>query len=176
MECDRCKTTVMNELNKLGLNYKTIEIGEVELKETISGEILQLMDIALKKAGLELINDKKSRLIEKIKVSVHQLIYSSDDLPKQNLSDYLIKNVNQDYNLLSNLFSRTMGVTIEKYFISQKVERIKELLVYEKLSLNDIVFKLKYSSVAHLSNQFKKVTGLTPTFFRQLRIINPHNS
>jgi len=169
MESGRCKAMVVNELNRLGLHYKTVELGEVELKENISGEKLKLIDIALKSAGLELMNDKKSRLVEKIKAAIYQLIYLSDDLPKPNYSDYISKKVNHDYNYISNLFSGVQGITIEKYIIAQKIKRVKELLVYDELSLSDIAYKLQYSSVAHLSNQFKKVTGLTLSFFRQLR-------
>ncbi len=176
MESGRCKAMVKNELNKLGLHYKTVELGEVELKENISREKLQLIDIALRDAGLELMNDKKSHLIEKIKTAIYQLIYLSDDLPKPNFSDYISKKVNHDYNYVSNLFSGAQGITIEKYIIAQKIERVKELLVYCELSLSDIAYKLQYSSVAHLSNQFKKVTGLTPTFFRQLRNSSRHKS
>jgi len=167
MESDRCIAMVKNELNKLGLHYKSVILGEVELKENISREKLQLIDIALRNAGLELMDDKRIRLIEKIKAVINQLIYLSDDLPKLNFSDYISKKVNYDYAYLSNLFSGVQGVTIEKYIITQKIERAKELLVYGELSLSDIAFRLHYSSVAHLSNQFKKVTGLTPSFFRQ---------
>jgi AraC-like DNA-binding protein len=168
MESDRCKTMVRNELSKLGLHYKSVELGEVELKGKISGEKLQLIDIALRNSGLELIGDKKIGLIERIKDAVYQLIYLSDDLPKPNFSDFISKKVNYDYAFLSNLFSGQLGVTIEKYIIVQKIERVKELLVYDKRSLNDIAYMLHYSSVAHLSSQFKKITGLTPSFFRQL--------
>lgn len=167
MESDRCIATVKNELNKLGFHYKRVKLGEAELKEKISSEELQLIDNALRNAGLELIGDKNDRLIEKIKIAVNQLVYLSEDLPKPNISDYLSKRINSDYAYLSNIFSSLQGVTIEKYIISQKIERAKELLVYGKTSLADIAFKLHYSSVAHLSNQFKKVTGLTPSFFRQ---------
>jgi AraC-like DNA-binding protein len=168
MESDRCIAMVENELNKLGLQYKTVELGNVELKGNISEEKLRLIDMDLRNAGLELMEDKKSHLIE--------LIYLSDDLPKPNISDYISKKVNRDYTYLSNLFSGKQGFTIEKYFIAQKIDRVKELLVYCKLSLSDIAFKLHYSSVAHLSNQFKKVTGLTPTFFKQLRKTGRHKS
>jgi AraC-like DNA-binding protein len=169
MESGRCKTMVRNELIKLGLQYKTLELGEVELKGNISGEKLQLFDIAMRNSGLELMNDKKCLLIEKIKAAIYQLIYLSDDLPKPNFSDFLCKKVNYDYNYLSNLFSCMQGVTIEKYTIAQKIERVKKLLVYDNLSLNDISYKLQYSSVGHLCKQFKKVTGLTPSSFRPHR-------
>ena len=160
---------VKNELDKLRLNYKTVELGKVEIKENISLENLHLIDIALRNDGFELMNDQKGLLIEKIKDAVHQLIYSSDDLSKLNLSAYISKKVNHNYPYLSNLFSGMQGITIEKYLILQKIERVKELLVYNEFSLSDIAYKLQYSSVAHLSSQFKKMTGLTPSFFRQLR-------
>lgn len=166
MESGRCIDMVKYELTKLGLQYKTVELGEVELKETISREKLRLIDIALRNSGLELMDDRKSHLIDKIKTAIHQLIYLSDDLPKQNFSDYISKKVNHDYTNLSHLFSGMQGITIEKYIITKKIERVKELLVYGTLSLGDIAYKLQYSSVAHLSSQFKKVTGLTPSFFR----------
>lgn len=166
MESGRCIDMVKYELTKLGLQYKTVELGEVELKETISREKLRLIDIALRNSGLELMDDRKSHLIDKIKTAIHQLIYLSDDLPKQNFSDYISKKVNHDYTNLSHLFSGMQGITIEKYIIAKKIERVKELLVYGTLSLGDIAYKLQYSSVAHLSSQFKKVTGLTPSFFR----------
>jgi YesN/AraC family two-component response regulator len=169
MESSRCTTMVKNELHKLGLLYKTVELGEVELKGNVSGEKLRLFDIALKNSGLELMNDKKKVLIEKIKAAISQLIYISDDSPKPIFSNYISEKVNHDYAYLSNLFSGTEGVTIETYIISQKIERVKELLVYDGFSLSDIAYKLQYSSVAHLSNQFKKVTGLTLSHFRQLR-------
>jgi len=174
MESDRCIAMVKDELCKHGLQYKNVELGKVELKGNISDEKLRLVDMGLRNAGLELMEDKKSHLIEMIKAAVYQLIYLSDDFPKPNFSDYISKKVNRDYTYLSNLFSGVQGVTIEKYFIAQKIVRVKELLVYCKLSLSDIAFKLHYSSVAHLSNQFKKVTGLTPTFFKQLRITRRH--
>jgi AraC-like DNA-binding protein len=176
MESRRCITAVKNELNKIGLYYKTVELGEVELKENIPGDKLQLIDIALRNAGLELMTDKKSLIIERIKNAIHQLIYLSDDLYKPNNSDYISKKVNLDYTSLSHLFSGMQGITIEKYIITQKIERVKELLVYEDISLSDIAYKLQYSSVAHLSNQFKKVTGLTPSFFRQHRNTGCHKS
>lgn len=176
MESGRCIDMVKYELTKLGLQYKTVELGEVELKETISREKLRLIDIALRNSGLELMDDRKSHLIDKIKTAIHQLIYLSDDLPKQNFSDYISKKVNHDYTNLSHLFSGMQGITIEKYIIAKKIERVKELLVYGTLSLGDIAYKLQYSSVAHLSSQFKKVTGLTPSFFRLHRNLAHHKS
>ena len=159
---------VKNELEKLGIHSKKVGLGEVELKEKISGEQLNLVEIALKNTGLELMYDKNNRIVDKIKFSIYQFIYESDDIPKQNFSDYISRVVNRDYTYLSNLFSSVQGQTIESYIIHQKIERIKELLVHHNISLSNIAFKLKYSSVAHLSNQFKKVTGLTPSFFKKL--------
>jgi AraC-like DNA-binding protein len=167
MESSRCKAIVKNELNNLGIRFKIVELGQVELEEAqLSAEKRRLIDIALRNAGLELMMDKKTQVVEKIKAVIHQLIYFSDDLPKTNFSDYISKQVNRDYNNLSILFSNEEGLTIEKYIIEQKVQRVKELLVYSHLSLSDIAYKLKYSSTAHLSNQFKKISGLTPALFR----------
>jgi hypothetical protein len=169
MESRRCKVMVKDELNKLGLRYKTVELGEVELIDNISTEKLHLVDLALRNAGLELMDDKKRVLVEKIKAAVYQYIYLSDDQPKPNFSNYISKLVDRDYTSLSNLFSDMEGITIEKYIIKLKTERVKELLVHGELKLSEIAFKLQYSSVAHLSNQFKKVTGLTPSLFRRHR-------
>ena len=168
MESDRCKSYVQNELDKLGIPYKTIELGEVKLKENISPYKLHLMDIALRNAGLELMQNKKTQLVDKIKDAVYKLIYLSDELQKPNISRFISKQVNYDYSYLSKLFAGMKGITIEKYIIAQKIERVKDLLVQNKLNLVDIAFKLQYSSVAHLSAQFKKVTGLTPSTFKDL--------
>jgi AraC-like DNA-binding protein len=175
MESGRCITMVKDELHKLGLHCKSVELGKVELREDLSLEKMQLIDNVLKNSGLELIDDKKSVLIENIKKVVYQLIYLSDDLPKPNFPEIISRNVKRDYTYLSNLFSSVQGITIEKYILQSKIERVKELLVYNKLSLSDIADKLHYSSVAHLSNQFKKLTGLKPSFFRELRNISLRN-
>jgi AraC-like DNA-binding protein len=135
-----------------------------------------LIDIALKEAGLQLIDDKKNFLIDKIKDAVYKLVRLPDDMPKPKFSEYISVKVNYDYTYLSNLFSGMMGITIEKYLIIQKVEYVKELLVYSKQSLSNIAFSLQYSSVAHLSNQFKKVTGLTPSFFRHGQLAKLHKT
>jgi YesN/AraC family two-component response regulator len=168
MESERCKTIVKEELNRLGLLYDSVELGEVELKENVSDEELQLIGAALKKSGLELIVDNTSQLIEKIKIAIKHLVYCSDDLHRPNASEYLSKRVNFDYNYLSKIFSNIEGITIEKYIIQERIERVKKLLITGKFSLSEIAYMLLYSSVAHLSNQFKKVTGLTPFVFRQL--------
>ena len=176
MESDRCKAIVKEELNKLGLHYKSVELGEVELKENISVYELELIDSALKKSGLELMSDNKTILIGRIKHAVNQLVYFSVDLSRPNFSDYISKQVNFDYNYLSKIFSEIEGITIEKYIIGQRIERVKELLVDERMSLNEIAYKMLYSSVSHLSNQFKRVTGLSPVQFRQLRDQNQNSS
>lgn len=165
----RCKTFVEKEMNKLGVYNMTVELGKVELSEKLPEEKLRLLDIALRSAGLELFEDKKQHLIEKIKTAIHELIYHTDDIPKPNYSDFISQKANLSYASLSNIFSNTQGTTIEKYIIGQRIERVKELLIYTDLNLDNMAFKLHYSSVAHLSNQFKKHTGMTPTFFRKQR-------
>jgi YesN/AraC family two-component response regulator len=172
MESERCKTIVKEELNKLNLPYGYVELGEVELKEDIANEELKLLGAALKKSGLELIVDNTSQLIDKIKIAIKHLVYCSDNLLRPSTSEYLSKSVNYDYNYISKIFSKNEGVTIEKYIILERIERVKKLLITGKFSLSEIAYMLLYSSVAHLSNQFKKVTGLTPFVFRQLMDIN----
>ncbi len=170
MESSRCKTLVTHEMKKLGLQDITVELGEVEFEGDISNEKLKLFDSALKDLGLEILVDKRSRLVAKIKNAVYQLVYLTDDLPKPNYSDYISDKVNISYSSLSNVFSVRENITVEKYIILQRIERVKELLLYSDISLNDIAFKMNFSSMAHLSNQFKKVSGLTPSFFRNNRI------
>lgn len=169
MASDRCKTIVKEELNKLGIHFNSVELGEVEITQNISDKKLQMIDIALKKSGLEIIINNKSHIIEKIKEAVNDLVYYSENETKPNFSDFITEKVNFDYNYLSKIFSETEGITIEKYLIIQRIERAKELMVYEGLKLIDVAFKLQYSSVAHLSNQFKKVTGLSPYYYLQTR-------
>ena len=171
MVCIRCKMMVKAELLNLGLHYINVELGEVEIMETISESQRDQMKLGLLKSGLELMDDKRSMLIEKIKNVVVELIHYSDDKDELliNFSDYLGEKLNYDYTYLANLFSEVQGTIIEKFVITHKIERVKELLVYNELTLTEIAWKLHYSSVAHLSNQFKKVTGLTPTHFKQLK-------
>jgi AraC-like DNA-binding protein len=161
---------VKSELEKLGLHYSTVDLGEVEVKEEISAEQLSRLGIALKKTGLELMNNKKSILVEKIKTIVIELVHYTDEQIKINLSDYLSEKLNLNYTYLANLFSEVKGTTIEQFYLAHKIEKVKELLVYDELNLTEIAWKLHYSSVAHLSNQFKKMTGLTPTHFKNLRL------
>ena len=160
---------VKSELDKLGLHHTRVELGEAEIMEDISAEQMRKLNIALKKTGLELMDDNKTIMVEKIKTIIIELIHYNEDQIKINLSDYLSQKLNHNYTYLSNLFSEVKGTTIEKYYLSHKIEKVKELLVYEELNLTEIAYKLHYSSVAHLSNQFKKMTGLTPSHFKNLK-------
>ncbi|MCC9019750.1 helix-turn-helix domain-containing protein [Flavobacterium lipolyticum] len=169
MVCNRCIMVVQNELEKLGLEFTHIKLGEVTLAKELTATERTLLEQELVALGFEVIDDKKSRIIEKIKNIIIDLVHHQDNDTKNNLSDILSEKINHDYNYLSNLFSEVEGTTIEKYFIAQKIEKIKELLVYDELSLSEIALRLNYSSVAYLSNQFKKVTGLTPSYFKQIR-------
>lgn len=169
MVCDRCIMVVQNELDKLGLDAKNIKLGEVTLDKELTQDEKNILDKVLVSLGFEVIDDKKGRVIEKIKNIIIGLVHHQDSNTKTNLSDLLSSQLHHDYNYLSNLFSEVEGTTIEKYFIAQKIEKVKELLVYDELSLSEIAFRLNYSSVAYLSNQFKKVTGLTPSHFKQVK-------
>ena len=174
----RCKMVVKSEIENLGLHASSIELGEVEIAEILPDEVRDKLKLALLRSGLELLEDKKSILIEKIKNIIVEMIHYSDEPPKTNFSHYLSSKLNYDYNYLSNLFSEVKGTTIAHFIIAHKIERAKELLVYDELTLTQIAEKLHYSSVAHLSNQFKKVTGLTPSFFKQMKNkrMNTHES
>jgi AraC-like DNA-binding protein len=169
MVCIRCKMVVKEELKKLGLHYVVVELGEVEIMEDITVEQHQKFKTALLSSGLELMDDKKSMLIEKIKNAIVELIHHSDEQIRVNLSDFLSEKLHYDYTYLANLFSEVQGTTIEKFFIAHKIERVKEFLVYDELNLTEIAYLMHYSSVAHLSAQFKKITGLTPSHFKSLR-------
>ena len=160
---------VESEFEKLGLQTISVELGEVELQDTITVPQKEILLKNLQVLGFDLIDDKKSKIIEKIKTLIIDLVHHKNNELKINLSDYLAENLNQDYNSLSNLFSEIENTTIEKYFINQKIEKVKELLIYNELSLSEIADMLNYSNVAHLSNQFKKTTGFTPTYFKQLK-------
>jgi AraC-like DNA-binding protein len=165
----RCKMVVKSELEALDVPYTKVDLGEVEIPGTISAAKLKEFNKALKRSGLELMDDRKSMLIEKIKNVIVELIHYSDEPLKVNFSEYLSGKLNHDYTYLSNLFSEVQGTTIEHFIIAHKIERVKELLVYDELNLTEIAYKLHYSSVAHLSTQFKKVTGLTPSHFKALK-------
>ena len=165
----RCKMVVKSELDKLGLRYGVVDLGEVEIRENLSDELRDQLKTALLKSGLELMDDKKAILVEKIKNVIIEMVHYEDELPKENFSDYLSEKLDYNYTYLANLFSETKGITIEKFMILHKIERVKELLLYDELTLSEIAWKLHYSSVAHLSHQFKKITGLTPSFFKSLK-------
>lgn len=165
----RCKMLVKAELDNLGLHYGVVELGEAEIKENISAEQALQLKRALLRSGLELMDDKRAMLIEKIKNVIVEMVHYSDDLPKVKNSVYISEKLNHDYTYLSNLFSEATGITIEHYIINHKIEKAKELIIYDELNLTEIAWKLNYSSVAHLSTQFKKETGLTPSYFKSLK-------
>ncbi len=169
MVCIRCKIVVRDELTKIGLHYKTVELGEAEIVETISDDQREQLKTALLKSGLELMDDKKSVLIQQIKNTIIELVHYSEEPLTVNFSVFLSQKLNHNYTYLANLFSEVQGTTIEKFIIAHKIERVKELLVYNELNLTQIAYLMHYSSVAHLSTQFKKVTGLTPSYFRQMK-------
>jgi AraC-like DNA-binding protein len=159
---------VKEEFNKLGLHF-IVDMGVVDIMEDVTPEQRGQIRSALLKSGLELMDDKKAVLIEKIKAVIIEMIHYTDDLPKVNFSDFLSEKLNYDYTYLANLFSEVQGTTIEKFIISHKIERVKELIIYDELNLTEIAWNMHYSSVAHLSNQFKKITGLTPSHFKNLK-------
>jgi len=165
----RCKMIVKAEMEKLGLQHGNIDLGEIDVKGNITPEQHDQLKKALLNSGLELMDDKKSMLIEKIKNVIIEMVHYSEEMPKIKNSDYIGEKLHHDYTYLANLFSEVTGTTIEHFIIAHKVERIKELLLYDEMNITEISYKLNYSSVAHLSNQFKKITGLTPTFYKQLK-------
>lgn len=160
---------VKEELQKLGLHFVIVDLGMVEILEDISQDQRNQLKVNLLKSGLELLDDKKSILIEKIKNVIIKMVHYSDELPKVNYSDYISEKIGYDYTYLANIFSEVKGITIQQFIIIHKIEKVKELLIYDELNLTEISYKLHYSSVSHLSNQFKKITGLTPSFYRQLK-------
>lgn len=171
MVCMRCIKVVKEELSNLKFSVATIELGEVHLREDLKDDDLDKIRHALTINGFELIDDRKSQIINRIKTLIIEYIHHDREKPEnENLSEFLGKELEHDYSYLSNLFSSVEGITIEKYLILQKVEKVKELLVYDELSLKEISYQLDYSSVQHLSNQFKKITGLTPSHFKQIKI------
>ena len=170
MVCPRCIKVVKDEFEELGLSVERIELGEVTLSSTISTEEIEKIKTVLNRDGFELIDDKKGRIIERIKtLLIERIHFSENGFESLNTSVVLSKELGHDYSYLSHLFSSVEGITIEKYMINQKIEKVKELLVYDEFSLSEIAFMLGYSSVQHLSNQFKKVTGLTPSYFKKLK-------
>lgn len=165
----RCKMLVKSELEKLGINCVSVDLDMVEIQDDITDEQLETFEKNLKKSGLELLEDKKNILVEKIKSLIVEMIHYEDEVPKVNDSDFISEKMGYDYTYLSNTFSEVKGITIQQYIIMHKIEKVKELLLHDELTLTEIAHKLHYSSVAHLSNQFKKVTGLTPTYFKELK-------
>ena len=165
----RCKMVVKTALEKLGLPYTVLDLGMVELVEEITPIQREALKLTLLKSGLELLEGKKNILIEKIKNVIIEMIHYADEVPKMNYSDYISEKLGYDYTYLANVFSEVKGITIQQYIIIHKIERVKELLLYDELNLTEIAYRLHYSSVSHLSAQFKKVTGLSPSFFKQLK-------
>lgn len=165
----RCKMMVKAELKNLGLNYVIVDLGVVDILENITHEQHEQLKINLLRSGLELLDNKRTILIEKIKNVIIEMIHYSDELPAVNYSDYISEKLHYDYNYLSNIFSEVKGITIQQFIITHKIEKVKELLLYDELTLTEIAYKLHYSSVAHLSNQFKKITGLSPSYYKLLR-------
>ena len=170
MVCIRCKMVVKSELKKLGIHYTVVELGEAEVKDNVSTEQLDHLSVALKKSGLELMDDKKSILVEKIKAVIIELIHYSEKQLKTNFSIYLSEKLHYDYTYLANLFSENQGISIERFLLTHRIEKAKELLVYGELNISEIAERLHYSSVGHLSNQFRKITGLAPSQYKHLKI------
>ncbi len=170
MVCNRCIKVIKDEFSKLNLVIETIELGKVTIASPLDDAMLAKIKEVLDKNGFELIDDKRSQLIDRIKTLVIEMThYNKEVSASTNTSAFISKEMGYDYSYLSNLFSSVEGITIEKYIINQKIEKVKELLIYDELSLNEISFQLGYSSVQHLSNQFKKVTGLTPSHFKKIK-------
>jgi AraC-like DNA-binding protein len=165
----RCKMAVKDVLKNLGLHFIIVDLGEVEIMEDLDNDLLDKLKKSLIDIGLELMDDHKAILIEKTKNVITDMIHNSDEVPKVNYSDYISEKLDYDYTYLSNIFSEVKGITIQHFIIIHKIERIKELIIYDQLSISEIAWKMNYSSVAHLSNQFKKMTGLTPSHYKQLK-------
>ncbi len=170
MVSTRCKMAVKEELKKLGLHFVVVDLGEVEIMEDLSADERATLKDALLLSGLELMDDKRAILIEQIKNVVTEMVHYTDEMIRTNFSDYLSDKLKHDYTYMANLFSEVQGVTIEQYVIAHKVERIKELIIYDEFNITEIAYQMNYSSVAHLSNQFKKMTGLSPSHFKQLKV------
>ena len=170
MVSERCKIAVNDVFKKHGLHLTKIELGEIELLEPVSDDKCVKLKKALQDFGFELIEDKRAVLIERIKNIIIEMVHHSDSSIKMNFSDYLSQNLHHNYTYLANIFSKTQGVSIEQFIISHKIERVKELILYDELNITEIAYKMNYSSVAHLSCQFKKYTGLTPSSFKKLKL------
>lgn len=171
MVCSRCKIVVKSVFENMGINPVSVDLGEVELKNDLEESQKNELLKNLRAFGFDLIDDRKSKIIDKIKTLIIDLVQNKNNDLKTNLSEFLFQQLHQDYNTLSNLFSEVESITIEKYFINQKIEKVKELIIYDEMSLSEIAYSLNYSSVSHLSNQFKKVTGFSPTHFKNIKTI-----
>ncbi len=176
MVCIRCKMIVKQQLENLNIEYGTINLGEIEIIGTITKSDRIALSTALLKHGLELMEDKNAQLIDKAKLVIIEMIHYADELPKQSHSDYISNKLNYNYQKLTLLFMEATGISIERYIINHKIEKIKEYILYEGMSFSDIAFRLNYSSVAHFSTQFKKETGVTPQFFKGLKVKKDKNN
>lgn len=165
----RCKMIVQQELDRIGIPYLSVDLGMVETDNSITSDQIEELGESLKRVGLEILEDKKNILIDKIKLVIIEMIQNNEELTRVNYSDFISKKLDYDYTYLSNIFSEAEGVTIQQYIIEHKIERVKEFLLYDELSITEISDRMNYSSVSHLSNQFKKITGLTPSLFYQLK-------
>jgi len=170
MVSQRCKLKVKEELDKLGIGYLSIDLGTVELLNDLPADLHEELKKNLQSSGLELLQDKKSILVEKVKNVIIKMIHESEELPAVNYSDYISEQLDYDYTYLSNIFTEVKGITIQQYIINNKIERVKELLLYDELNLTEISYRLHYSSVAHLSNQFRKIAGISPSYFKKLKL------
>jgi YesN/AraC family two-component response regulator len=171
----RCKMVVKEELKKLGLHYVVVDLGMIEILEDLSLSQFNELKLNLATSGLELLDDKRAILIEKIKSVIVEMVHYTEEVPKTNYSNYISEKLHLDYNYLSSFFSEVKGITIQQFIIIHKIERVKELLLYDELNLTEISQILDYSSVAHLSNQFKKITGLTPSYFKKMKLKRTQN-
>jgi AraC-like DNA-binding protein len=171
----RCKILVKAEVEKLGLECISVDLGQIEIRGDVSEKQLETLATNLKRSGLEVMDDKKKILVERIKGVIIEMVHYEDEFPKVNDSDYISDKVGYDYTYLSNLFSEVKGITIQQFIIMHKIEKVKEYLLYDELNLTEIAAKLNYSSVSHLSNQFKKITGLTPTYYKALKLKRDKN-
>lgn len=171
----RCKMKVEEELKKIGISYSSVNLGTIELLGQISAQELSILKANLALSGLVIIDDKRSILIEKIKTTIIDMIHHSEEIPKVNYSEFISDKLGYDYTYLSNVFSETHGMTIQQYIIHHKIEKVKELLLYNELNLNEIADHVHYSSASHLSKQFKKITGLTPSYYKRIRQLRTKN-
>ena len=171
----RCKIKVEEELKNLGFDYFSVDLGVIEMRKNLNREQIELLKTKLLESGLVLIEDVRSILIEKIKTTIIQMVHHNNESPEINVSTYLADKLQYDYTYLSNIFSETKGITIQQFIIIHKIEKVKEFLLYDELTLSEIAYKMQYSSSAHLSAQFKKITGLTPSYYKALKLRRTKN-